>query len=369
MIGTGNASEPIRPRQCVHSAQHTVPIEARGLWKIYGLRAQEALDAVKQRRLEKHQVLERFGCGVGVADVSFRISAGEVFCVMGLSGSGKSTLVRLINRLIEPTSGQVLIDGEDITQHTGKELRRLRAEKIGMVFQNFALLPHRTVSENVALPLDIKRLSHRERRETALRTLDLVGLRGWENRYAHELSGGMQQRVGIARAMAGDPEILLMDEPFSALDPLIRRQLQDEFVQLIRTTRKTTIFITHDLDEAMKIGHRIAVMKDGVLVQVGTPEEILLRPANTYVTEFVSGVSAAGVLRALSIMEPIDAYRKRTSLDPPRAPRVQDSAKLETVIDLALHTDGALLVEDSAHEIIGVVEQAALLRALRRRAN
>jgi glycine betaine/proline transport system ATP-binding protein len=247
----------------------TQAIEVRNLWKIYGSREKEVLPAVEREGLGKAEALARFNCNIGVADANFTVGEGEVFCVMGLSGSGKSTLVRLINRLIEPTSGVVLVGGEDVTKKDDKALRRMRTDKIGMVFQNFALMPHRTVAENVVLPLEIKRVVKKQRRDTATRVLSMVGLASWANRFPHELSGGMQQRVGLARAMAGDPAILLMDEPFSALDPLIRRQLQNEFLELSRVARKTTIFITHDLEEAVRVGHRIAVMKDGMLVQIG----------------------------------------------------------------------------------------------------
>ena len=213
-------------------------VEVSHVWKIFGDRAADAMSAIKQENISKKEVLSRFGCVVGVQDATFSVSEGEVFCIMGLSGSGKSTLVRHINRLLEPTSGKIMIQGEDVMQKDAKQLRLMRAEKIGMVFQNIALLPHRTVLDNVALPLDVKGMSRRQRREIAERTLSMVELSGWEHYYAHELSGGMQQRVGLARALAADPDILLMDEPFSALDPLIRRQLQDEFINLSKITKK-----------------------------------------------------------------------------------------------------------------------------------
>ena len=250
-------------------------IQLENVWKIFGDRSEEAMQAVRSQSLSKPEVLERYGCVVGVADATFSVREGEIFCVMGLSGSGKSTLVRHINRLLEPTAGRILVHGEDVSHKSEPELRRLRSERMGMVFQHFGLMPHRTVRDNVAQPLEVRGLGKRKRWEEAERVLDLVQLNGWEDRFAHELSGGMQQRVGLGRALAANPDILLMDEPFSALDPLIRRQLQDEFMELASVMRKTTVFITHDLDEAIRVGHRIAIMKDGRIVQIGTAEEIV----------------------------------------------------------------------------------------------
>jgi glycine betaine/proline transport system ATP-binding protein len=345
----------------------TAAIEVRNLWKLYGHREKELLPLIRRDSLTKVQALARYGCGIGVADASFTVAEGEVFCVMGLSGSGKSTLVRLINRIIEPTSGTVLIGGEDITRKDDKALRVMRTEKIGMVFQNFALLPHRTVAENVALPLEIKRVKKRQRRESAERVLSMVGLSNWANSFPHELSGGMQQRVGLARAMAGDPEILLMDEPFSALDPLIRRQLQKEFLDLSRLARKTTVFITHDLEEAIRIGHRIAIMKDGMLVQIGKPEDIVLKPADAYIAEFVSGISRLNVIYAHNVMEPIESYRTHAGVDLSNAPRAQSRDNLNRLIDLAATTDGPIAVVDGDRNLIGVVDHPHLLRGLQGR--
>ena len=229
-------------------------------------------------------MLERFNAVVGVADVSLSIRPGEIFCVMGLSGSGKSTLVRHINRLLEPTSGEITVDGRDILALSPEDLRAYRNRNISMVFQNFALLPHRSVLDNIAMPLEIRSVNKNLRLAKAQQVLEMVELDGWGNKFAHELSGGMQQRVGLARALAADPDVLLMDEPFSALDPLIRRQLQDEFITLSDVMKKTTVFITHDLDEAVRVGERIAIMRDGKIVQVGTPEEIITAPADDYVT-------------------------------------------------------------------------------------
>ena len=252
--------------------------------------------------MTKEEVLEQTGHVIAVKDVSFDVTEGEVFVVMGLSGSGKSTLVRCLNRLIEPTKGQILIDGVDLAAMNEKELRNARRHKVSMVFQQFALFPHRSVVENVAYGLELQGLGKAKRHEQALAVLDMVGLNGWENSYPDELSGGMQQRVGLARALALDPEILLMDEPFSALDPLIRRQMQDEFINLMAAVHKTIIFITHDLNEALKLGERIVIMKDGEIVQLGSPGEIVTSPADEYVTEFVRDVPLSKVVHVNGIM-------------------------------------------------------------------
>ncbi len=252
--------------------------------------------------VSKGEIMEKTGHAVGLQDVSLSIEAGEIFVVMGLSGSGKSTLVRCLNRLIEPTSGQILIDGQDVLKLNDKGLRELRQRKMAMVFQRFGLLPHRTVLQNIAYGLEVQGVPRAEREERAMHWVETVGLKGWENSYPHQLSGGMQQRVGIARALCNDPEILLMDEPFSALDPLIRREMQEELISLQDKLHKTIIFITHDLDEALRLGDRIAILKDGKVVQVGTSEEILTRPADDYVAEFTRDVNRSRVLTARSVM-------------------------------------------------------------------
>jgi len=255
-------------------------IEIKNVWKIFGNNSEEALNAIQNQRISKQEALEKYNSVIGVSDVSFNVKKGEIFCVMGLSGSGKSTLVRHINRLLEPTSGQILINNEDVMKFDSKSLQDLRNKKIGMVFQNFALMPHRSVLDNIAMPLEIRGISKNDRLDAANKILDIVELQGWGNKFAHELSGGMQQRVGLARALAADPDFLLMDEPFSALDPLIRRQLQAEFIKLSKQMKKTTVFITHDLDEAVRVGHRIAIMRDGKVIQIGTPEEIVMKPVD-----------------------------------------------------------------------------------------
>ncbi len=279
-----------------------VKISCQEVWKIFGPNPQKAYE-LAQEGLSREEVLEKTGHVVAVKNVTFDINEGEVFVIMGLSGSGKSTIVRCLNRLIEPTHGKVLVDGVDLSGMTEAHLREARRHKFSMVFQHFALFPHRPVIDNVAYGLEIQGMQREERQEKASQVLGLVGLKGWENSFPHELSGGMQQRVGLARALAVDPEILLMDEAFSALDPLIRRQMQDEFLNLITEVHKTIVFITHDLDEALKMGERIAIMKDGEVVQIGSPEEIVVGPADDYVTEFVRDVPRSKVVPVRNIMK------------------------------------------------------------------
>jgi len=278
-------------------------ILCQNVWKIFGPAAEIVLDAL-DNGATKQDVLENTGHVIAVKDTSFDIKENEIFVVMGLSGSGKSTLVRCINRLIEPTRGTILIDGVDIAQMNEIELRELRRHKLSMVFQNFGLLPHRSVQDNVAFGLEVRGEHGKNRQEKVLQALEMVGLKGWEKSRIHELSGGMQQRVGLARALAIDSEIILMDEPFSALDPLIRRQMQDEFLNLRSTVKKTVVFITHDLLEALKLGDRVAIMKDGEIVQIGSPQEIVSQPADDYVSEFVKDVPRGQVIAVESVMEP-----------------------------------------------------------------
>ncbi|MEM7088743.1 MAG: glycine betaine/L-proline ABC transporter ATP-binding protein [Pseudomonadota bacterium] len=334
-------------------------VKLEHVWKIFGNQAADAMDAVLKEGLTKAQVLERYGCVVGVQDASFEVSRGEIFCIMGLSGSGKSTLVRHVNRLIEPTAGKIEILDKDVSAISETELRRIRAQQIGMVFQHMALMPHRSVRDNVAYPLEIRKVSKSKRWAVSDHALGLVDLTGYEDRLPKELSGGMQQRVGIARALASDPEILLMDEPFSALDPLIRLQLQDQFKALVAQLKKTTLFITHDLDEAIRIGHRIAIMKDGVIVQIGTPEDIVMNPADDYVREFVQGISKLKLVKAHSIMDPVDSYSG--SLD--GAPRADEGADLDQLIDLAVGTELPVVITDAGADV-GVVTKPRLLRGI-----
>lgn len=336
-------------------------IRLDSVWKIFGGRAQEAMAAIQRDNLSKTQVLEEFQCVVGVADCSFSIEKGEIFCVMGLSGSGKSTMVRHLNRLIEPTSGSLSVLGRDMLGLGAEALREMRANHIGMVFQHMALLPHRTVRDNVAFPLQVRGEPKSHRWQVSQRCLNLVNLDGYEDRFPRELSGGMQQRVGLARALASDPEVLLMDEPFSALDPLIRRQLQDQFMALSAEMQKTTVFITHDLDEAIRIGTRIAIMKDGRIVQVGTPEDIVTKPADDYVKDFVEGISRLKLVFAHSIMARLEEY-SGPPLD--AAPRTSHGTDLDALIDIATGTDLPIVVQDDDGKDIGVIDKATLLKGI-----
>lgn len=276
-------------------------IEVKGLTKIFGKNPRLGMKLLAEGK-SKDEILKETGMTVGVNQASFKVYAGETFVIMGLSGSGKSTLVRLINRLIEPSTGSVLIDGKDLAKLDKHTLIEVRRKKLSMVFQNFALFPHRTILENTGYGLEVQGKDKEEIREKALESLKSVGLEGYEDQYPRQLSGGMQQRVGLARALANNPDVLLMDEAFSALDPLIRKEMQDELVQLQAAMQKTIIFITHDLDEALKIGDRIALMKDGVIVQIGTPEEIMTNPADEYVRKFVEDVDRSKVFSAQHVM-------------------------------------------------------------------
>ncbi len=296
-------------------SQTEATIICQNVWKVFGPNP-ESVYPLADDGMDKQDILEQTGHVLAVKDVSFEVEPNEIFVVMGLSGSGKSTLVRCINRLIEPTRGDIYIDGVDVATMDKKELRDLRRNKLSMVFQYFGLLPHRSVEDNVTFGLEIRGEHGKTRHDKVEQALELVGLKGWEKSQIHELSGGMQQRVGLARALAADPEILLMDEPFSALDPLIRRQMQDEFINLRDTVSKTVVFITHDLAEALKLGHRIAIMKDGVVVQIGTPMDIVANPADDYVREFVRDVSRGDVLPASSVMRrPLVRVREGSDLE------------------------------------------------------
>ena len=340
-------------------------VELREVWKLYGPRRSEALAVARAEGLGREAIRERFGCTAALVGVDLAVAEGEIFCVMGLSGSGKSTLVRTINRLAEPDWGSVRVDGEDVLAMSGAELRALRARRIGMVFQHFGLLPHRSVRDNVALPLEIQGMRRQQRYDVVEEALARVNLGGWGERRCEELSGGMQQRVGLARALVADPSVLLMDEPFSALDPLIRRQLQDEFVTLAAATRKTVVFITHDLREAMRIGQRIAIMQDGVILQVGTAEDLLLRPASKAVERFVAEVPRLELLSATSIMEPLQRFRARNpSLDVDTLPCVGCNENLSAVARVAAG-GGAVAVRKDG-ETVGVIEPAVLLGAIGR---
>ena len=338
-------------------------LEISNVWKIFGDQADTALRAIKEDGLGKAEVLETYNAVVGVADVSLDVKKGEIFCVMGLSGSGKSTLVRHFNRLLEPTAGKIVIHGTDVMALGPAELQEFRNRKIGMVFQNFALLPHRSVLDNVAMPLEIRNMNKNERMRRAANMLKTVELDAWGNKYAHELSGGMQQRVGLARALAADPDVLLMDEPFSALDPLIRRQLQDEFIKLSAVMKKTTMFITHDLDEAVRIGDRIAIMRDGRVVQIGTAEDIVMHPADDYVADFVAGISRLKIVRAHAVMQPMERYVANVGPPSADAPRVNENESLSRLIQLAIDDDAPIVVLDDGVEV-GVITRPDILQTV-----
>ena len=336
-------------------------IVLEGVWKVFGDRAEEVVDQIRRHDLSKPEVLERFDAVVGIADVSFDVRRGEIFCIMGLSGSGKSTLVRHVNRLIEPTAGRITLLGQDVLGLSEAALRDLRARQVGMVFQHMALFPHRSVRDNVAYPLEIRGEPKLRRWQVSQRMLSMVELDGYEDRFPTELSGGMQQRVGLARALASDPDVLLMDEPFSALDPLIRRQLQDQFLELSEQLHKTTLFITHDLDEAIRLGTRIAIMKDGRIVQIGTPEDIVTNPADDYVRDFVKDISKLKLVFAHTIMEPIAEYRAKPGEDLNQAPRTSEDTDLDGLVDLAITTEHPIVITDRDGGDIGVVSKDRLL--------
>ena len=339
-------------------------IQILNVWKIFGNNSKEALDAIQNKKISKQEALEKYNSVIGVSDVSFDVNKGEIFCVMGLSGSGKSTLVRHINRLLEPTSGKILINNQDVMQFDKDNLQELRNKKIGMVFQNFALMPHRSVLDNIAMPLEIRGISKNDRLDAANKILNIVELQGWGNKYAHELSGGMQQRVGLARALAADPEFLLMDEPFSALDPLIRRQLQTEFIKLSKQMKKTTVFITHDLDEAVRVGHRIAIMRDGMVVQIGTPEEIVVNPADEYVADFVKGISRLKVVQAKTIMQSIKDFENKFGTLDGSNQIVNENDVLSKLIETSIFKDKPIIVTNKNKDKIGVITQSDLLKAV-----
>ncbi|MDI9903293.1 glycine betaine/L-proline ABC transporter ATP-binding protein [Rhodococcus sp. IEGM 1409] len=288
-------------------ATSPVSIHVRKLWKLFGPDADRIPNDKVLSALSRTDLMQQTQCTVAVRDVSFEVAAGEMFVIMGLSGSGKSTLLRCLTRLVEPTQGAITLAGEDITQATDTQLRRLRRDKVAMVFQHFGLLPHRTVKSNVAFGLEVRGEGKQHRMSRAQTVIDLVGLTGYEKSFPGELSGGMQQRVGLARALAGDPDVLLFDEPFSALDPLIRREMQNEVIRLHKVVGKTMVFVTHDLQEALKLGDRIMIMRDGEIVQIGTGAELVATPADDYVRKFVSDVPKAHVLTLRNAMRPAES--------------------------------------------------------------
>lgn len=325
-------------------------LSIRNVSKLFGPNAAQGVKLLEQGQ-NKQQLAKEKQITVGVNRVNMDIEQGEIFVIMGLSGSGKSTLVRMFNRLIDPTAGQILVHDKDLMKMNAEQLREVRRKTISMVFQKFALFPHRTVIENVEYGLEVQKVEKSKRYEKAKQSLELVGLKGWEDKMPDELSGGMQQRVGLARALANDPEVLLMDEAFSALDPLIRRDMQDELLDLQEKMKKTIIFITHDLDEALRIGDRIALMRDGEVVQIGSPEEILMQPANGYVERFVEDVDLSKVLTASHVM------RRPETITPDRGPRVALELMRERgvsnlfVIDRGKRLLGAITAEDASRAV------------------
>jgi glycine betaine/proline transport system ATP-binding protein len=411
------AAAPSGANRVDDAPERPIKIATRNLTKVFGPRPERAIEHIRAGG-SKLEAQERLGNAIGVYDVSLDIREGETFVLMGLSGSGKSTLLRLLNRLHEPTDGQVLVDGIDLTNLSKRELLRVRREKFsGMVFQQFAILPHRSVLDNVGYGLELQAVPARQRHERAMEAIELVGLKGWESNYPAQLSGGMQQRVGLARALAVDADVLLMDEAFSALDPLIRREMQDELLELQSRMNKTIVFVTHDLDEALKLGDRIAIMKDAQVVQIGTAEEIITSPADDYVAAFVEGVDRAEVLRAGSIMQPakdtahvrdgprtvltklrrsglsgilvvdserhlhgyLSAEQLRAQLDDGSASRehvdearmsepttVEVDTPLQELITLAAENPGPYAVVDDRRRLRGVIVKGAILAALSR---
>jgi glycine betaine/proline transport system ATP-binding protein len=333
-------------------------IGCRNLWKVYGEGADRlALNAAGAPSADD---LRRQGFIVAVQDASAAVAEGEIFVIMGLSGSGKSTLVRCLSRLIEATAGEVSFDGRDLTKVTENDLIEIRRHKMGMVFQHFALLPHLTILGNVAFPLEIQGMGRKERDARALDMIELVGLKGREDYYPGELSGGQQQRVGIARSLAVEPDVWFLDEPFSALDPLIRREMQDEFLRLQATLKKTIVFITHDIDEAIRVADRVAIMKDGLIIQTGTPEDLVLRPATSYVAEFTRDVPRAKVLSAVSIMQPLT---NGTVVDG-AATRISADTKIEALAPTLVAASSEAIVIDSHGQAIGRVTREAVVEVL-----
>ncbi|WP_176585029.1 quaternary amine ABC transporter ATP-binding protein [Priestia megaterium] len=328
-----------------------VKLKVQNITKVFGKNPSKAIDLLQKGKTKK-EILEETGMTIGVNQANFEIKSGEIFVIMGLSGSGKSTLVRMFNRLVEPTSGSLILDGDDVVKMNKEELRDMRRKKMSMVFQNFALFPHRTVLDNTEYGLEVQGTPKAKREKKAKEALELVGLKGYEHQYPGELSGGMQQRVGLARALANDPDILLMDEAFSALDPLIRKDMQDFLLELQEKMERTIIFITHDLDEALRIGDRIVLMKDGSVVQVGTPEEIMTNPANDYVERFVEDVNVAKVYTAESVMN------RAESITVDRGPRVALKIMQEAGYS-------SIYVVDKKKTLLGVVTADDISRAIK----
>jgi glycine betaine/proline transport system ATP-binding protein len=331
-------------------------LQVKSLWKIFGPNA-EKLIGTSDLQLSRKELQTKSGHVIGVRDVSFDVAPGEVFVVMGLSGSGKSTLVRLITRLIEPTSGEVILDGQDITKLSDPALREIRRNKVSMVFQHFGLLPHRKVIDNIAFGLEVRGEGKDSRRNRAQEMVDLVGLSGYERNFPEQLSGGMQQRVGLARALAADPAVLMFDEPFSALDPLIRRDMQNEVIRLHHEVGKTMVFITHDLQEALKLGDRILIMRDGAVIQIGRPDEVVGAPADEYVRDFVSEVPKSHVLTLRWVM------REATGTEAAGSPVLQASTIVRDAARAVLATHGPVRVAEG-DRVVGIVDDEDILRVV-----
>lgn len=330
-------------------------ISVRGLWKVYGHRAERIVGS-PEADLPRGELEATTGCVVAMRDIDLDVAPGEVFVVMGLSGSGKSTLVRCLTRLIEPTAGTVTIKGVDVTKADDSQLLQVRRHTVSMVFQHFGLLPHRTLIDNVAFGLEIRGTDRHERRERATRTLELVGLKGMGDYKPHQLSGGQQQRVGLARALATDPDVLLFDEPFSALDPLIRREMQDEVIRLRSEVRTTMVFITHDLSEALRLGDRIAIMRDGRFVQVGTPAEVVLEPADDYVRNFVRDVPRSHVVPVDAVMDDLGTG--------PYAGDIAGTTKVRDVVSMVARSELPVRVLDAGGEPVGSISRIGVLSVI-----
>ena len=331
-------------------------IKCESVYKIFGANAEKMLQNTSGNVDAK--TFQEAGYIVGVNNASFEVSKGEMLVVMGLSGSGKSTLLRCISRLTDATSGKIYIDGQDLLKLKNKELIELRRNKMGMVFQSFALLPHKTVLENIAFPLQIKGIKTQESISRAMDMLKLVGLDGRENYFPRELSGGQQQRVGIARSLAVEPDIWFLDEPFSALDPLIRKEMQDEFLRLQSSLKKTILFVTHDFDEALKLADRIAIMKDGIIEQLDSPANIVLNPATEYVRKFTQEVPREKVLKIESVMDPVDDDQNLSDF------KVLKDAVLETVAEKILEQDKSVPVVDSNQNVVGIIKPSKVIHVV-----
>jgi glycine betaine/proline transport system ATP-binding protein len=339
-------------------------ISCKNMWKIFGPNPQKIMDQLDANST-REEVQRETGHVIAVKNVSFSIEKGETFVVMGLSGSGKSTLVRCLSRLIEPTAGNFFVGDKNITQMNTKDLNHFRRFSISMVFQHFGLFPHRSVLENIAYGLEIRGMSRVERLDKAMEVLELVGLSGWEHNLPRELSGGMQQRVGLARALAVSPDILMFDEPFSALDPLIRREMQDELLSIQKVVKKTMIFITHDFQEAIKMGDHIAIMKDGEIVQIGTPEEIVANPKNEYVRQFAEDVPRYKVLSAGKLMRQPATQETQQAFAANATFFAHTGDKVEDLLEMIADSDAAIPVCDEKGELLGEIDRSIAIHAMR----